>query len=129
VGIVRRLVKGLRLTAGEYDGNLDLLGGGNTPTLVTISGGIAAISGAGLYRLETEAAAAIDTLDRLTNVLDSDVVYLRIANNARQVIIAHGTWIKLETAENLLLANTLSSIYLRNHGSGVMVEERRSIHP
>jgi hypothetical protein len=127
MGIVRRLVKGTRINATENDSNFDLLGGGNSPTLITISGGIAAINGAGLYQLETEAAAALDTLDRLTNVMESDLVYVRIANNARQVIIAHGTWIKLAAQENLLLPNTFSCVYLRSH-SGVMVEEHRSIH-
>jgi hypothetical protein len=64
----RRAVKGSRLTAAEYDANLDSIDLLN-PRVLTISSGSIAITGPGVWHIQTEGAAATDDLTAITGGL------------------------------------------------------------
>ena len=70
--------------------SLPLLSG--SATALTIASGVVTLTNnSSSYVLDTEGAAATDDLDTINGGQDGQIIYLRIANNARNVIVKHNT--------------------------------------
>jgi hypothetical protein len=70
--------------------SLPLLSG--TSTALTISAGVITLTNnSSSYTLDTEGAASSDDLDTINGGQDGQVIFLRSANNARNVVLKHAT--------------------------------------
>ena len=70
--------------------SLPLLSG--SATALTIASGVVTLTNnSSSYVLDTEGAAATDNLDTINGGQDGQIIYLRIANDARNVIVKHNT--------------------------------------
>lgn len=92
------------------------------PQTLTIASGIVTTTGWGWYKVDTEGAAATDDLDKLVGVPEGEMVILRLANAARQVVLRHGTFLKLADGLDFELLTIYDSIVLKSWGSDVLVE-------
>jgi len=80
------IINGIVQDGAETD-----IGEWGTPTALTIASGVITITGAGFYEIDTEGAAATDDLDTISGGDEGDQVILKIAANARNVVVKHGT--------------------------------------
>src|SRR5688572_5095021 len=62
----------------------------NTPTNLTIAAGAVTVN-RNWHRIDTEGAAATDDLTTMSGGAAGDIVRIQLVNNARQVVIKHGT--------------------------------------
>lgn len=89
--------------------------------LITASGGELTISTGAItvthsrHTVDTEGDAASDVLDTINGGEDGMLLRLSIEDDARNVVVTHGTSIKLETA-TITLDQTFDSIVLENRG-------------
>ena len=67
------------------------LGSWGPPIPLTIASGVISITGPGYYELDTEGAGVTDNLDTINGGSEGDVIILKIANDARNVVLKHGT--------------------------------------
>ncbi len=99
------------------------IGSAMTPTDVTISGGVITVTGAGVYNVDTEGAAASDALDQILGLTDGEEVELRAKDDTHTVVVTPGTHIKS------LAVFSLDSIYdrmlLQSVGSDTVIEKGR----
>lgn len=79
--IINGIVQGEDEGAGEW----------GTPTALTIASGVITVTGPGFYEVDTEGAAASDDLDTISGGSEGDEIILKIANDARNVVVKHGT--------------------------------------
>lgn len=76
------------LSAAQIDGNWKALYG--TPSPRIIVAGAITVSGAGLYTVDTEGAAATDDLTSITGATRTgDLVILSPTNDARTIVVKH----------------------------------------
>ena len=67
------------------------LGSWGPPIPLTIASGVISITGPGYYELDTEGAGVTDDIDTINGGSEGDVILLKIAADARNVILRHGT--------------------------------------
>jgi len=86
-----------------FTGELDIVSAGGVSagtwgaaTTVVIAAGVAALTGAGYYLIDTEGAAVTDDLIQITGLSAGDVVILAPANDARTVVVKDGVKIQLQ---------------------------------
>ena len=58
---------------------------------VTIASGVISVSGPGLYEIDTQGGAASDALDTINGGSEGDVIVLKSANDAHNVVVTDGT--------------------------------------
>jgi len=63
---------------------------GTSPTLTISSGAVTITNEGGSYKIDTESAAASDTLDTINGTVSGQVVVLQSVSNARDIIISNG---------------------------------------
>ena len=91
---------------------------------VTLVGGIATVTGPGLWTIETEAAAATDELDKIVGLNEGEIVLLQPANNARVTMVTPGAFMDL--AFDFPLDNVAAKYALISAGSDVCEELYRA---
>ena len=94
---------------------------------VTIASGVAVCNyESAYYILDTEGAAATDSLTQVTGLAAGVTFILSPADNDRVVTVEHGTYLKLLGGNNFTMANVRSKMFLRHLGSNVCEEISRS---
>ena len=93
---------------------------------VTIVSGVAALSGEGYYGIDTESDDASDALTQVTGLVDGDEIILKPENDARTVVVTHGTNLKLSNGANFTMNSAYDRIRLQCIGSDTCVELSRS---
>lgn len=101
-------------------------GGWGTPTTVTISGGVIALSGPGYYLVDTESAASSDDLDQVTGLAEGEEAVLSPAYDDRTVVVKNGTYLKLQNAYDFQMDSQYDVITLIGIGSDTCKERTRS---
>ncbi len=87
------------------------------PTTLTLSGDIITISRS-YHKVDTEGAASSDNLVTINGGVQGDVLYLQTVDNARDVVIVHGSGnIFLNSGQNITLDTTNKVIKLFCHGT------------
>lgn len=69
--------------------------------------------------IDTEGAAATDDLDTISGLTTGDVIFMRIANDARRVRITEGGNISTPASQNYILTSTKSLVMLVYDGTKV----------
>lgn len=87
MAIIGTALQGAILNAGDY---------GASSSVTLDASGVAALSGAGYYKLDTYGAAASDDCVKLTGLTEGETVVLQITNAYRSITIKHGDYIKCE---------------------------------
>ena len=94
---------------------------------VTIASGIAACANeSAYYVLDTEGAAATDTLTQLSGLSAGVTFILSPASNDRVITVEHGTYLKMAAGNNFIMDNVRDKLFLRHLGSNVCEELSRS---
>jgi hypothetical protein len=96
-------------------------GSWGTPSTVTISGGVAALSGPGYYLIAVESGST-DDLDQVTGLSNGDEVILSPADGAKDVVVKHGTYLQLGGATDFALEGAYDTIRLICIGGNVCKE-------
>ena len=88
-----------RYKINPFSGKLDLVSAGGVSagswgamTTKTISSGAVALDGPGRYAIDTEGAAASDTLKTITGLSDGHEIMLAPASPVRMVVVSNGAW-------------------------------------
>jgi hypothetical protein len=92
---------------------------------VQISGGVAALSGPGRYRIQVETGDA-DDLDKITGLEDGQEVILVPDDGAKPITVKHGTYLKLQDGADFTMNNTRDKMILLCEGSDVCSEIKRA---
>jgi len=66
-------------------------GAWGTPTPLTIASGVISVTGSGFYEIDTQAGVGSDALDTINGGGAGDVIVLKSAADARNVVITDGT--------------------------------------
>lgn len=105
---------------------LNVYAGGHwgAPTEVTLVSGVATITEAGYYSIDSEADAATDDMVQITGLDEGDQVILGPASDARSIVAKNGIYMKL--GADFTLNNLYDRITLLCIGSDTMVELARS---
>lgn len=109
-----------KATLGVNDMNM------GSATTVTIASGVATITGAGYYAIDTEGAAATDQLGSISGGAIGDLIVIRSANNARDTTVAHSTSIRLNGGTNFVLSTVYKTMMLLKNTSTTWLEISRS---
>jgi hypothetical protein len=96
-------------------------GSWGTPATVTLSGGVAALAGPGYYLIAVESGST-DDLDQITGLSNGDEVILGPADGAKDVVVKHGTYIKLNAETDFALDGAYDTIRLLCVGSNTCKE-------
>ncbi len=92
--------------------NPTILNLGSADVTLTIAGGVVTVTSSRCV-IETEGAAASDDLDTINGGNIGDIVMVRAANDARTVVVKHGTGnIQLSAATNKSLTNSWDILVL-----------------
>ena len=95
-----------------------------SPSTVQISGGVAALSGPGWYKIQVESGDA-DDLDKVTGLEEGDEAILTPDDGAKPVTVKHGTYLKLQDGADFTMNNTRDKMILMGEGSDVCSEVNR----
>ena len=99
-------------------------GAWGTSTEVTISDGVAALTGTGYYTVDTEGDAETDDLTQITGLTIGDEVIIAAENTDRTIEIKAGDYFYIEA--DFTLDNTRDRIKLQCIGSDICVQLSRS---
>ena len=91
---------------------------------VTIAGGIVAVTGPGLWTIDTESDDPTDELDKITGLVAGEVVLLQPADNARVTTVTPGAFMDLQF--DFPLDNVAAKFALISAGSDVCEELSRA---
>ena len=98
---VRRAAKGSRLTAAEYDSNMDSIDQ-DAPVTLTISSGAITVTGPGTYHVLPESGAA-DDLTTINGALGREWrIVICTQTTGHQITVVRGTNLRMATASFLL---------------------------
>ena len=95
------------------------------PSTVQLSGGVAALSGSGWYKIQVETGDA-DDLDKVTGLEEGQEVILVPDDGAKPITVKHGTYLKLESGADFTMNNTRDKMILLCEGSDVSSEITRA---
>jgi hypothetical protein len=126
----RRAIKGSRLTADEFDANLDALDR-LTPVILTITNGSITITGPGVYRVDPEGGASTDDLTAITGGLGHEWEVTLCLNTAGRVITVRHTPpnLKLQNGADFILNSVDDTIKLMDRTSAIWRETGRCSVP
>ena len=99
-------------------------GGWGSSSEITLSGGVAALSGEGYYTIDTESDAASDDLTQITGLVAGDEVVICAEHTDRTVTVKTGTYFHI--VEDFILNNTRDRLTLQCIGSDICVQKSRS---
>jgi len=97
---------------------------GGAKALTISSGEVSFSIGYSHYQLDTEGAAATDSLTKFADVPEGRRIIVRSTSASRTITLTNGSFLKLQ--HDFTLANPYSNIVLVGAGSDVCFEESRS---
>ena len=107
---------------GELQGDSDATGGWGSASAVTIQGGAISAPNPGVYAVDTEDAAASDHLDTINGGSEGDVIVLKLANDAHNVVLKDGVDNLDLLGLDITLDTTNQRVKLQKDSSGNWVE-------
>lgn len=109
---------------GELQGDSDggSSGSWGSATALTIQGGAITVTDPGVYAIDTEDAAASDDLDTINGGSEGDVIVLKLANDAHNVVLKDGTGNFDLLGLDITLDTTNQRVKLQKDASGNWVE-------
>lgn len=87
----------LALVSLETDGTIKQLDVTTfaAPATITISSGVATVTGPGEFLIDTESSTATDDLEKIDGLDAGDVVIIRAANDGRTIVLKQGAYLKI----------------------------------
>ena len=128
---VVKMVQQLSAVVDAMEGGGDGGGGASPgawggPTAVNIAGGVLALVGEGYYSINTEGLEATDDLDKITGLVNGDVIIIKAASESNSVVVKHGSYIRLTGGSDFTLNSVYDRMMLQCIGSDMCVELSRA---